>query len=139
MYDLDELYQEVVMDHNRRPRNFRTLEEANRRAEGFNPLCGDEFTLYLKLQDDVIVEVGFQGRGCAISKASASMMTESIKGKSKAEAEKIFEAFRHMVTREPGESTTPTLWATWRFFEAYRRTRCESSARPCRGTRCNRP
>ena len=103
MYDLDELYQEVVMDHNRRPRNFRTLEEANRRAEGFNPLCGDEFTLYLKLQDDVIVEVGFQGRGCAISKASASMMTESIKGKSKAEAEKIFEAFRHMVTREPGE------------------------------------
>ena len=103
MYDLDELYQEVVMDHNRRPRNFRKLEEANRRAEGFNPLCGDEFTLYLKLQDDVIVEVGFQGRGCAISKASASMMTESIKGKSKAEADKMFEAFRHMVTREPGE------------------------------------
>ena len=103
MYDLDELYQEVVMVHNRRPRNFRTLEGANRKAEGFNPLCGDEFTLYLKLQDDVIVEVGFQGRGCAISKASASMMTESIKGKSKAEAEKIFEAFRHMVTRKPGE------------------------------------
>ena len=103
MYDLDELYQEVVMDHNRRPRNFRTLEGANRSAEGFNPLCGDEFTLYLNLQGDVIAEVGFQGRGCAISKASASMMTESIKGKSKAEVEEMFEAFRHMVTREPGE------------------------------------
>ena len=103
MYDLDELYQEVVMDHNRRPRNFRTLEGANRRAEGFNPLCGDEYTLYLNLKGDLIAEVGFQGRGCAISKASTSMMTESIKGKSKAEAEEIFEAFRHMVTREPGE------------------------------------
>ena len=103
MYDLQELYQEVVMDHNRRPRNFRKLEGANRTAKGFNPFCGDEITLYLKVEDDTISDVGIQAVGCAISKASASMMTESIKGKSKAEAEKLFGAFRHMVTRKPGE------------------------------------
>ena len=103
MYDLQELYQEVVMDHNRRPRNFRKLEDANRTAEGFNPLCGDQVTLYLKVEDDVIADVGFIATGCAISKASASMMTEGIIGKTVEEAERIFNEFRHMVTREPGE------------------------------------
>ena len=103
MYDLRELYQEIVMDHNRRPRNFHKLEEANRTADGFNPLCGDQINLYLIVEDDVITNVGFEGVGCAISKASASMMTESVKGKSVAEAEKTFDAFRHMSTRLPGE------------------------------------
>lgn len=100
MYDLQELYQEVVMDHNRRPRNFRELEDANRTAEGFNPLCGDQIRLYLKVDEDVIADVGFQAKGCAISKASASMMTEEIKGKTVEEAERVFDEFRHMVTLE---------------------------------------
>ena len=79
MHDLQDLYQEVVMDHNRRPRNFRKPEGANREAEGFNPLCGDQITLYLSVNGDVIEDVGFQAIGCAISKASASMMTETVK------------------------------------------------------------
>jgi len=98
MYDLNELYQEIVMDHNSRPRNFRSLEGADLMAEGFNPLCGDEFVLYLKLKGDIITDVAFQGKGCAISKASTSMMTESIKGKSKSDALKLFKLFRDMVT-----------------------------------------
>jgi nitrogen fixation NifU-like protein len=103
MYDLRELYQEVVMDHNRRPRNSKKLEDPDRQAEGFNPLCGDQLTLYLALEDDLITDVAVEARGCAISTASASMMTESIKGKSIEEAKKIFETFRGMVTRAPGE------------------------------------
>ena len=101
MSDLQDLYQEVVMDHNRRPRNFRKLEDANRSAKGYNPICGDQLTLYLKVEDDVITDVGFQGSGCAISRSSASMMTESVKGRSVAEAAEIFEAFHQMLT-EPG-------------------------------------
>ena len=104
MYDLQELYQEVVMDHSRRPRNFKRLEGANRTAEGFNPLCGDQITLYLKVDDDLITGVGFQATGCAISKASASMMTESVKGKTTGEVTMIFGAFRRMITREPSEN-----------------------------------
>ncbi|MCH8206814.1 MAG: SUF system NifU family Fe-S cluster assembly protein [Chloroflexi bacterium] len=103
MYDIDELYREVLLDHNRRPRNFRKLEGADRTAEGFNPLCGDEVNLYLRVNDGVITDVGFEGRGCAISTASASMMTESIKGKTTEEADGIFGAFRRMITREPPE------------------------------------
>ena len=103
MYDLRELYQEVVMDHNRRPRNSKKLEDPDRQAEGFNPLCGDQLTLSLALEDDLITDVAVEARGCAISTASASMMTESIKGKSIEEAKKIFETFRGMVTRAPGE------------------------------------
>ena len=109
MYDLYELYQEVLMDHNRRPRNFRKLEGANRMSEGFNPLCGDKITLYLNVEDDVIAEVGFEGEGCAISKASASMMTEGIKGKSEQEAEEMFDSFRTMVVRKPGEEYDASL------------------------------
>ena len=109
MYDLYELYQEVVMDHNRRPRNFRKLEDANRTSEGFNPLCGDKITLYLNVVNDVISDVAFQGEGCAISKASASMMTEGIKGKSEEEAERIFDSFRTMVVREPGAEYDASL------------------------------
>ena len=100
MYDLDDLYQEVIMDHNRRPRNFRKPDEANREVEGFNPLCGDQLTLYLAVEGDIITDVGFQAIGCAISKASASMMTESVKGRSIKEAEKVFSEFHSMITQE---------------------------------------
>ena len=103
MSDLEELYQEVIMEHNLKPRNFRRLEDGNRSSDGFNPFCGDTITLYLKLEDDHVVDVGFQGSGCAISRASASMMTESIKGKSTEETEHIFEAFHRMLTQGTGD------------------------------------
>ncbi len=96
--DLRELYQEVILDHNRRPRNFRALEDANRRADGHNPLCGDRLSLYLKMDGDVIRDVGFQGSGCAISKASASLMTDAVKGRTLAEARRLFERFHRLVT-----------------------------------------
>jgi len=98
MSDLRDLYQEVLLDHNRRPRNFQKLESANRTAEGYNPLCGDQITVYLKLEGDVIRDISFQGSGCAISKSAASMMTASLKGKTRAEAEALFEKFHGMVT-----------------------------------------
>lgn len=101
MSDLRELYQEVILDHNRRPQNFRTLESANRTAEGYNPLCGDQITVYLLVEDQVIKEVAFQGSGCAISKASASMMTTVVKGKTTGDAERLFEMFHRMVTADP--------------------------------------
>ena len=98
MTDLSDLYQEVILDHNRRPRNFHSMDQANRRAEGFNPLCGDRLTVYLQVESDVVKEISFEGSGCAISKASASLMTESLKGKSRAEAETIFQTFHDLVT-----------------------------------------
>jgi len=99
MDDLRELYQEVILDHGRNPRNFRHPADCNRTAEGDNPLCGDQLTVYLKLGADGTVEdVAFEGRGCAISMASASMMTELVKGKTAAEAEALFEKFHHLVT-----------------------------------------
>ncbi|HEU5233796.1 MAG TPA: SUF system NifU family Fe-S cluster assembly protein [Terriglobales bacterium] len=98
MADLRELYQEVILEHSKAPRNYRELPSANHKAEGFNPLCGDHFTLYLDLDGDTIRDIGFQGSGCAISKASASMMTQSVKGKSKEEAEKLFSEFHKLVT-----------------------------------------
>jgi nitrogen fixation protein NifU and related proteins len=94
---LDDLYQEVILDHNRRPRNFRTIE-GGRRAEGFNPLCGDRLTVYVRVEDGVIRDASFQGSGCAISKASASMMTEIVKGKTVADAEAFFARFQRMIT-----------------------------------------
>ena len=101
MSDLSELYQEILLEHNSKPRNFRKLEQATQSAEGYNPLCGDRITLYLSLEDGVISDVAFQGSGCAISRASASMLTQSIKGQSIAKAREIFEAFHQMLT-EPG-------------------------------------
>jgi nitrogen fixation protein NifU and related proteins len=94
---LDDLYQEVILDHNRRPRNFRTIE-GGQRAEGFNPLCGERLTVYVRVEDGVITDASFQGSGCAISKASASMMTESVKGKTVADAEALFARFQRMIT-----------------------------------------
>ena len=101
MSDLTDLYQEVILDHNRRPHNFRTIEQASRRQEGYNPLCGDRLTLYVKLDGDVIADVAFQGPGCAISKASASLMTDVLKGKTIAEARAMFDRFHDMVTSSP--------------------------------------
>ncbi|MCH8940306.1 MAG: SUF system NifU family Fe-S cluster assembly protein [Chloroflexi bacterium] len=92
----------MVLDHNNRPRNFHKLEDASNTADGYNPLCGDQISIYLKVEDGVIEDVGFQGVGCAISKSSASMMTQSIKGKTVKEAEALFQDFHTMVTREPG-------------------------------------
>jgi nitrogen fixation protein NifU and related proteins len=98
--ELQELYQDVILDHNRRPRNYRALERA-RQAEGFNPLCGDDITVYLRLDGDVIADVSFQGSGCAISKASASLMTESVKGKTAADARALLERFQRMIMSSP--------------------------------------
>ena len=102
MSDLRELYQEVILDHNRRPRNFRELEGADRHADGYNPLCGDKLALYLNLDGDVIADIAFLGSGCAISKASASLMTDAIKGKTVAEARRLFDQFHEMVTGAEG-------------------------------------
>ena len=98
MNDLRELYQEVILDHRKQPRNFREMEEANRRLEGYNPLCGDRVTIYLQVKDDVVQDASFQGMGCAISTASASMMTEFLKGKTVEEAEVVFQHFQDLVT-----------------------------------------
>lgn len=98
--ELRELYQEVILDHNRRPRNFRPIE-GGRRAEGYNPLCGDRLTVYVRLDHDVIADVSFEGSGCAISTASASLMTESVKGKTLAEAEALLARFQQMITAPP--------------------------------------
>lgn len=96
--DLRDLYQEVIFDHNRNPRNFRVMENADRQVEGFNPLCGDRLTLFLKMQGDTIDDACFQGSGCAISTASVSLMTEIVKGKTEAEAEALFKLFHEMTT-----------------------------------------
>ena len=98
MSDLRELYQEVILDHNKRPRNFRAIEPPSQKAEGFNPLCGDRVTVYLRLKGDVIDDVSFEGSGCAISKASASLMTDALKGRTLSEADTLFHEFHHMVT-----------------------------------------
>ncbi len=98
MPDLRELYQEVILDHHRRPRNFHKLEKANRQADGYNPLCGDKVSVYLLIEDGVVRDAAFVGTGCAISTASASMMTESLKGKSEAEVEALFTRFHDLVT-----------------------------------------
>jgi len=97
MMDLKELYQEVIVDHNRSPRNFHAMADATRSLEGFNPLCGDRLTLYVKLDGERVSDISFNGCGCAISTASASLMTEALKGKTRAEAEEIFKGFHDML------------------------------------------
>ena len=98
MLDLRDLYQQTILDHNRRPRNSREIDDPDRVASGDNPLCGDKVTVYLKIKDDIITDVSFSGSGCAISQASASLMTTSVMGKSSAEAEQLFARFHAMVT-----------------------------------------
>lgn len=108
MNELDDIYQEIVLEHSRKPRNFRKQEEADRIQEGYNPLCGDQYTIYISIDGDTISDISFQGAGCAISKASASMMTEELIGKTKNQASRIFEAFRSMITKN-NENITEEL------------------------------
>lgn len=132
MSDLRELYQQVILDHTKKPRNFQKLEGANRTAQGHNPLCGDDVTVYLRLEDDAIRSISFQGSGCAISKASASMMTDSVKGKTKAEAEALFKRFHDLVTvggdegADPGELGKLAVFAGVREFPV--RVKCATLA-----------
>jgi nitrogen fixation NifU-like protein len=105
MSELSELYQQVILDHNKKPRNFHKLENANRTAEGFNPLCGDQLHVYIELENDQLKDISFEGSGCAIWKASASMMTQAVKGKSKEEAEILFDEFHRMVTGKLDQET----------------------------------
>lgn len=130
MSELSELYQQVILDHNKKPRNFHKLESANRSAEGFNPLCGDQLYVYIQLEDDVVKEISFEGSGCAISKAAASMMTQSIKGKSKEEAEALFHEFHGMVMGDLDEEVTPNSLGRLTIFSGVRdfpaRVKCAS-------------
>ena len=96
--ELRELYQQVILDHNKSPRNFRKIEDANRYAEGYNPLCGDRINIYMNVEDNIVKDISFQGSGCAISKASASLMSSILKGKTVKEAEDIFEKFHSLIT-----------------------------------------
>jgi nitrogen fixation protein NifU and related proteins len=109
MASLGGLYQEMILDHNRAPQNFRRMDDANRRAEGNNPLCGDRLTVWLRVEDGKIQDAAFQGSGCAISKASASLMTAAVKGKSQADAEALFERFRRLVTGTLDRDEAETL------------------------------
>ena len=130
MSELSELYQQVILDHNKKPRNFRKLESANHSAEGFNPLCGDQLTVYLDLEDDAVKDISFEGSGCAISKAAASMMTQAVKGKSKHEAEQLFAEFHGMVTGELDEENTTNGLGNLKIFSGVRefpvRVKCAS-------------
>jgi nitrogen fixation protein NifU and related proteins len=128
MSELSELYQQVILDHNKKPRNFHKLENANRAAEGYNPLCGDHLNVYLHVEDDQVKDVSFEGSGCAISKASASMMTQAVKGKTRQEAETLFNEFHRMAIGELDAETEPnhlgrlTIFAGVRDFPA--RVKC---------------
>ena len=130
MSELSELYQQVILDHNKKPRNYRELEGANRVAEGHNPLCGDQLTVYLKMEDALVGEVSFVGSGCAISKASASMMTQAVKGKSREEAQVLFDEFHRMVTGELDEESEPNHLGRLKIFAGVRdypaRVKCAS-------------
>jgi len=130
MSELSELYQQVILDHNKKPRNFRKLETANHSAEGFNPLCGDQLTVYLDLEDDAVREITFEGSGCAISKAAASMMTQAVKGKTKQEAEQLFKEFHGMVTGEFDEGGEANSLGNLKIFSGVRefpvRVKCAS-------------
>ena len=120
MSELSELYQQVILDHNKKPRNFRELETANYKADGQNPLCGDQLTVYLEMENDEVKDVAFVGSGCAISKASASMMTQAVKGKTKAEIETIFDEFGRMVRGEMDEETEENHLGKLKIFAGVR-------------------
>jgi nitrogen fixation protein NifU and related proteins len=130
MSELSELYQQVILDHNKKPRNFRKLESATHTAEGFNPLCGDHLNIYLKLENDEVKEISFEGSGCAISKASASMMTQAVKGKDKEQTERLFTEFHSMVTGELDEEQQENVLGNLKIFAGVRdfpvRVKCAS-------------
>jgi nitrogen fixation NifU-like protein len=120
MSELSELYQQVILDHNKKPRNFRKLENPDRSAEGYNPLCGDHLTIYVNLTDDSVREIAFEGSGCAISKAAASMMTQAVKGKSREQIEELFKEFHSMVTGELDEETDENQLGNLKIFAGVR-------------------
>lgn|SRR5574341_688808 len=120
MSELSELYQQVILDHNKKPRNFHKLENANRNAEGYNPLCGDQLNVYLQVENDQVKDISFEGSGCAISKASASMMTQAVKGKTKAEAEALFNEFHRMAMGEFDEENEPNHLGKLKIFAGVR-------------------
>ena len=120
MSELSELYQQVILDHNKKPRNFRELEGANRTAEGYNPLCGDQLSIYLQLEDDQVKDISFEGSGCAIFKASASMMTQAVKGKTKQQSEELFDEFHRLVTGELDEETEENQLGKLKIFAGVR-------------------
>src|SRR5437588_12588101 len=120
MSELSELYQAVILDHNKKPRNFHKLENATHTAEGFNPLCGDQLSIYLQLEDDRVKDISFEGSGCAIWKASASMMTDAVKGKSKQDAEALFDEFHRMVRGELDEENEPNHLGKLKIFAGVR-------------------
>ncbi len=130
MSELNDLYQEVILDHNKNPRNFREIPAANYKADGNNPLCGDALRVYVELEDDRVKDVSFKGSGCAISKASASMMTQAVKGKTKEEADKMFTEFRQMVMGELDEETEENSLGKLKIFAGVRefpaRVKCAS-------------
>jgi nitrogen fixation NifU-like protein len=130
MSELSELYQQVILDHNKRPRNFQKLEGANRVSEGFNPLCGDQLTVYMLMDEGVVRDLSFVGTGCAISKAAASMMTQALKGKTREEAQALFEQFHRMVTGELDEESEPNQLGRLKIFAGVRdypaRVKCAS-------------
>lgn len=107
--NLQDLYQQVILDHGRKPRNYRAIDDADRKADGFNPLCGDQVTVFLKLDGETITDVAFSGKGCAICTASASMMTQTLKGKTLADAEQMFRAFHDMTTQDATDPDSATL------------------------------
>ena len=109
MSDLRELYQQVILDHNKNPRNFHELEHPTRTVDGYNPLCGDHYTIFVEMDGQTIKDIGFTGNGCAISKASASVMSSTLKGKTTDEAHKLFDVFHKLVTGEPGSLSTDEL------------------------------
>ena len=130
MSELSDLYQEVILDHNKNPRNFREISGADKKADGHNPLCGDQLTVFLDLEDDRVKDVAFIGSGCAISKASASIMTQVVKGKSKQEAEILFDEFHRMVLGELDEETEENSLGKLKIFAGVRefpaRVKCAS-------------
>ncbi|MEP6920962.1 MAG: Fe-S cluster assembly sulfur transfer protein SufU [bacterium] len=132
MSELSELYQQVILDHNKKPRNFRKLDHPNHSAEGFNPLCGDQLTVYLTLEDEAVKEVSFEGSGCAISKAAASMMTQAVKGKTKPEVEQLFQEFHGMVTGDLDAEIAPNKLGNLKIFAGVRefpvRVKCATLA-----------
>jgi len=130
MADLRDLYQEVILEHSKVPRNYREMSEADHKAEGFNPLCGDRFTVYLHMDGEAIRDISFQGSGCAISKASASMMTQTLKGKTRADAEKLFGKFHDLVTGQgrPSEAEMGKLAVFSGVSEFPARVKCATLA-----------
>ncbi len=130
MSEINELYQEVILDHNKNPRNFREMEQATQTADGHNPLCGDALKVYVEMEDEKVKDVSFLGSGCAISKASASLMTQTVKGKSREEAETMFNEFHAMVTGGLDEETEENSLGKLKIFAGVRefpaRVKCAS-------------